>query len=432
MPGWVENVIWWHVYPIGFLGADARGVERVPVRTLRDLTVWLDYAVELGANGLALGPVFQSSTHGYDTLDYLRIDERLGERADFDALIAQCRQRGVRVLLDGVFNHVSPDFPQVLAARAGDADAARWFVRDEKTGDMGTFEGHSGLIALNHDEPQVVEFVAAVMNHWLDAGADGWRLDAAYTVPRSFWARVLPAVREHHPQAYIVGEVIHGDYSGIVRESGMDSLTQYELWKAIWSSVNDRNLFELSWALKRHGEMLQTFVPMTFTGNHDVTRIASRITDERHLPHTIVLLLTLPGTPSIYYGDEQGFRGVKEDRAGGDDAVRPAFPAEGPSGLAPFGQDLYRLHQLLIGFRRRHSWLVRAEVEVRRLTNHFLAYECRSGGKNIVVAVNLGDSPQSVDLPAGQYSVLDSTARRSDRISDRLTVPAHQWAIAHG
>ncbi|GAA3635734.1 alpha-amylase family protein [Kineosporia mesophila] len=431
MPGWVDNVIWWHVYPIGFLGADARGAERAPVRTLRDLTVWLDYLVELGANGLALGPVFRSSTHGYDTLDYLSIDERLGDRADFDTLVAECRRRGVRVLLDGVFNHVGPDFPRLQAARAGDADAARWFVRDEKTGELGTFEGHSGLIALNHAEPQVVIFVAAVMNHWLDAGADGWRLDAAYTVPRSFWGQVLPAVRERHPEAYIVGEVIHGDYPGIVRESGMDSLTQYELWKAIWSSVNDRNLFELSWALKRHCEMLQTFVPMTFTGNHDVTRIASRIDDERHLPHTIVLLLTLPGTPSVYYGDEQGFRGVKEDRAGGDDAVRPPFPAEGPSDLAPFGWDLYRLHQLLIGFRRRNAWLRRAEVEVRRLTNHFLSYECRSGAEHLVVAVNLGDSPESVELPPGEYSVFDSTADRSDRISARLTVPAHRWAIAH-
>jgi hypothetical protein len=137
----------------------------------------------------------------------------------------------------------------------------------------------------------------------------------------------LPTVRTRHPDAYVFGEVIHGDYAGFVRDTGVDSVTQYELWKAIWSALNDRNLFELAWALERHNAMLDSFVPQTFIGNHDVTRIASQLLDERHLAHALVILMTCGGLPSIYAGDEQGFRGVKEHRAGGDGAIRPAFPA---------------------------------------------------------------------------------------------------------
>jgi cyclomaltodextrinase len=148
--------------------------------------------------------------------------------------------------------------------------------------------------------------------------------------------------------------------------TGVDAVTQYQLWKAIWSALNDRNFFELAWALQRHNSLLENFVPQTFVGNHDVTRIASQLADDRHLPHALVIFLTCGGTPSIYAGDEQAFRGIKEHRAGGDDAIRPAFPAT-PADLAPFGWQIYRLHQRLIGLRRRHPWLHRAQSRVVEL-----------------------------------------------------------------
>ena len=161
------------------------------------------------------------------------------------------------------------------------------------------------------------------MTYWLDRGAAGWRLDAAYAVPASFWSKVVPRVRESHPGAWFVGEMIHGDYAAYASDSGLDSVTQYELWKAIWSSLNDRNFFELAWALGRHNRVLDGVMPQTFTGNHDVTRLASQLTDERHFGHALAVLLTVGGIPGIYYGDEQAFRGIKEERAGGDDEIRP-------------------------------------------------------------------------------------------------------------
>ena len=316
----VQHAIWWHLHPLSFVGteSDSAGVEAA--HRFGRIVDWFDYAVELGVSGLALGPVFASGTHGYDTTDHFRIDPRLGDDTDFRVLLAAAHDRGLRVLLDGVFNHVGREFPTFVAAEAGGPQAA-WFRR-EQDGGWTRFDGHEMSVALNHDEPAVADHVVDVMVHWLAAGADGWRLDAAYAVPPRFWARVLPRVRQRFPDSYVAGEVIRGEYAEIVKASGMDAVTQYELWKAIRSAVEERNLFELDHALGRHNDMLDTFVPLTFVGNHDVTRIASAIHDERHLPHALVTLFTVAGTPSVHYGDEQAFRGTKQERVRGDDATR--------------------------------------------------------------------------------------------------------------
>jgi glycosidase len=433
---WVERAVWWQVYPLGFVGAE-RDACAVVTHRFGHLVGWLDYAVNLGASGILLGPIFASSTHGYDTIDHFQIDKRLGDDADFDDFIAAARRRGLRVILDGVFNHVGRECPVFQRAIAGGPDSpeASWFhltwpasAASGQEPTYKTFEGHRQLVALNHDEPAVADHVTRVMTHWLARGADGWRLDAAYAVPRKFWAPVLSAVRARHPDAYIFGELIHGDYASFVRESGVDAVTQYELWKAIWSALNDRNLFELAWALDRHNAMLDSFVPQTFIGNHDVTRIASQLRDERHLAHALVVLMTCGGLPSIYSGDEQAFRGIKEHRAGGDDAIRPAFPGTAAD-LAPFGWPIYRLHQELIGLRRRHPWLYRARSQVTELCNTDLVFEAFHEENRLWVALNLTDAPivrairAAVDKLAGDLAV-----RRKGAITE-ITLPPHGWGI---
>jgi glycosidase len=418
-PAWVEHAIWWQVYPLGFVGAyPADPPPTADEHRLRRIVDWLDHAVELGASGVALGPLFASHTHGYDTTDHYRIDPRLGDDADFDQMIAEAHKRGLRVLLDGVFNHVAKDFAQTS-----------WFRKHGNSFD--TFEGHGELIALDHDNPDVVAYTVDVMTHWLKRGVDGWRLDAAYAVPDRFWAQVLPRVRQAHPDAWFVGEVIHGDYSERVRASRFDSVTQYELWKAIWSSLNDANFHELDWALVRHNEFLDDFVPMTFVGNHDVTRIASQLDNTRHLEHALVILLTTGGTPSVYAGDESGYRGVKEERFGGDDAVRPEFTAP-LMGVDEHGHDLYRLHQYLIGLRRRHPWLHTARTSPLRLTNKQYVYATRNGSDVLLVALNIDEEPLSLSLPelgfgAGQI-VAGSGAPPESTVGDAEIEP-HGWLI---
>ncbi|MEF2071942.1 alpha-amylase family glycosyl hydrolase [Consotaella aegiceratis] len=435
MPDWIKHAVWWHLYPLGFLGAEAENAEAPVVHRLDRLEPWLDYAVELGASGLALGPIFASETHGYDTIDHFRIDPRLGDEEDFYRLVEVARGRGLKILLDGVFNHVGRRFGAFQAALAGGPEApeAAWFrlfwPRYGGEPDYACFEGHRQLVTLNHDEPAVADYVVRVMSHWLDRGAAGWRLDAAYAMPRQFWADVLPRVRRAHPEAYVFGEVIHGDYAAFVEQTGVDAVTQYELWKAIWSAINDHNFFELSWALNRHNIFLEHFVPQSFVGNHDVTRIASQIEDERLLPHALVLLFTLGGTPSVYAGDEQAFRGIKENRAGGDDAVRPAFPAV-PGELAPHGWPIFRLHQDLIGLRRRHPWLHRARTTIQHLTNRTMVYEAADAGQSLVVALNLTDETRLLPAP-GARTVLAGEATTSDAgtTDAHVELPPFGWAV---
>jgi cyclomaltodextrinase / maltogenic alpha-amylase / neopullulanase len=425
---WEDHAILWHVYPLGFTGAERAALgPREPVRhRLRQLTDWLDYAVGLGCNGLLLGPVFASETHGYDTVDHFRIDPRLGDDEDFDALVAAAAERGLRVILDGVFNHVGRGFPPFQAAVAAPAGspAARWFKRTP-SGGFSAFEGHSHLVELDHDEPAVLGYVIEVMKHWLGRGAGGWRLDAAYAVPPEFWAKALPPVRESFPSAWFVGEMIHGDYAAYAEESGLDSITQYELWKAIWSSLNDRNLFELAHALRRHNGFLDAELPQTFVGNHDVTRLASMLDDERHIGHALAVLFCVAGVPSVYYGDEQAFRGVKEEREGGDDAIRPAFPSH-PSQLIPNGAWCYRLHQRLIGFRRRHPWLVRARTVTEHLVNEAMALRVSGDGGEILLLLNVGDKPHQFPVDPGSLTVAETSEAGA---ADPLVVPPHGWTI---
>ncbi|MFI5508210.1 alpha-amylase family protein [Mycobacterium sp. NPDC051804] len=420
-PAWVEHVIWWQVYPLGFVGAyPADPAPTADEHRLRRVVNWLDHAIALGASGLALGPVFASRTHGYDTTDHYRIDPRLGDDGDFDHLVAEARGRGLRILLDGVFNHVGTDFANTS-----------WFRKRRNGSDFDTFEGHGDLIALDHDNPEVIDYAVDVMTHWLGRGADGWRLDAAYAVPDRFWAQVLPRVRAAFPDAWFVGEVIHGDYSARVADSGFDSVTQYELWKAIWSGLNDGNFHELDWAMFRHNEFLDTFVPMTFVGNHDVTRIASRLENTRHLAHALVVLLTTGGTPSVYAGDESAYRGIKEERFGGDDAVRPEFGSP-PEGVDQLGYDEFRLHQYLIGLRRRHPWLHTARTSSLQLANQQYIYQSRNGSDALVVALNIDDKPLRVSLPEigfDQGTILAGSGAPPQDVVATTEVEPHGWLI---
>ncbi|MFP7366505.1 alpha-amylase family protein [Corynebacterium callunae] len=361
-----EHAIIWQVYPLGAVGAPIRPETQPPLEhRLPALEKWLDYVVELGCNALLLGPVFESASHGYDTLDFYRIDPRLGDDGDIDSLLVAAQQRGIGVLFDGVFNHVyySSKYAELTSGNA--------------------FEGHESLAELDHHNPAVVDLVVDVMNFWLDRGIAGWRLDAVYATSPEFWAQVIPQVKARHPQAWIMGEMIHGDYAEFLKASGIDSVTQYELWKAVWSSLKEGNFFELEWTLGRHNDFLNSFVPQTFIGNHDVTRIASQVGQERAIL-AAAILFTVGGTPSIYYGDEQGFDGIKEEKEAGDDAVRPPLPPE----FSPLGKWIENQYKVLISLRRQHPWLHRAKTEILHIENQKLHYRVAGDGQWLEVQLD--------------------------------------------
>lgn len=398
---WEESVIWWHCYPLRFVGGEPEAIDYIEHR-LGHLIGWLDYVLELGANGLMLAPIFASSRHGYDTLDHYRIDPRLGDDGDFAHLVEEAKRRGIRVVLDGVFNHVSREHPiaQEALARGPDSAAGRWvrWVGEYPR----VFEGVESLVELNLQNPEVQGYVGDVMLHWLARGIDGWRLDAAYASGPDVWRPILDRVTTQYPDSWTVAEVIHGDYADFVARSGVDSITQYEVWKAIWSSLNDRNFHELAWNLQRGADLRR---PLIFLGNHDVTRIATQLHDPRDLGLAIALLFLLPGIPSIYAGDEQGFTGEKTDGTHGDDAVRPAFPAS-PAELSPLGAGVLKQYQHLIHLRRTNDWITDAPLSVAEVRNECIALHI--GERHLLL--NAGDGPAW--LPAGD---------------EHVEVEAHSW-----
>jgi glycosidase len=406
-PDWTIGRTWYQVHALRALGCPDHNSDPLApepaAHRLRDLLPWLDHVAALGAGGLLLTPIFASTTHGYDIVDPFRIDQRLGNEQDLDDLVAACHERDLRILLDGVFNHASRQFPPFadVLEHGRDSDSAHWFRLDfDGEGPDGfaydTFEGHGHLVALNHDADTVADWAVDVACHWLARGIDGWRLDAAYAVPTTFWSEFSARVRERFPTAYLLGEVIHDDYPEFVTQAALHSVTQYELHKAIWSALNDRNLFELSSALERHATFCHTFVPHTFVGNHDVTRVLTRLDDPLQLGHALAVLFSVPGSPCVYYGDELGLRGRKEEREGGDDAVRPPLPT------SPQPQDVDQasildLHRHLTHLRRARSWLDTATLEIVDVANAHLRYRVSRGDRAIIVVLNVGPEPIAVD-----------------------------------
>nr|WP_255568535.1 alpha-amylase family glycosyl hydrolase [Corynebacterium mendelii] len=357
----------------------------------------MDYVVRLGADTVVLGPIFASTSHGYDTVDFFTIDPRLGDDGDFDALVSGCRDRGLGLILDGVFNHVGNQHPLFLEAlgQGPDGDNAGMFAIDfdHDPPQPANFEGHPGLVEFNHQSKAVEDLVVEVMCHWLDKGATGWRLDAVYSVPAEFWPPVVERVRAAHPEAIIFGEMIHGDYAGYVSASGIDSVTEYELWKAVWSSLKENNFYELQWTLQRHNGFTEAFTPVTFIGNHDTTRIATFVGLKKAVV-AAAILFTVSGHPIVYYGDELGWEAEKEEKLGGDDQVRPMYPAT-PDDIDPGQTWMLDIYRELIALRRNRPWLTDAVVADVDIDNTVYTYTCtgKDDGQQITVTVRSGDAP---------------------------------------
>jgi cyclomaltodextrinase len=410
----VAGRIVYHLHSLGAAGAARTnpdvGAGSPSDRGLARLEPWLDHVRALGCGAVLLTPIFVSSTHGYDTVDPFRIDQRLGDEDDLARFVDACRARDLRLVLDGVFNHVGRGFPafQDVVAHGEASPFANWFRLDFSRDDgdgfgYRTFEGHRELVALDHRSPEVLAWAVDVACHWLDRGADGWRLDVAYAIPTDFLAAFVVRVRERHPDAFLFGEMIHGDYAAFVAASGLDSVTQYELHKAIWSSLNDANLFELAWSLKRHRELVGSFAPVTFVGNHDVSRIASQLHDRRHLAHALAILCTVPGIPCLYYGDEWGWEGAKTDGAGGDDPMRGPLPEPGAP-VSPGAASVLELHRRAIAVRRDRPWLTRADLEIGELANRRMTLEVSAPEGRLLTI--LDTDAGATDPPPGWRPIL--------------------------
>lgn len=439
---WWHRATFYHIYPLGYCGAptvnDGSGP---PVARIDAITGDLDRIVSLGFNALYLGPLFESGSHGYDTHDYFRLDRRLGDDDDLVALVEAAHERGVAVVIDGVYNHVGRGFePFVRLREEGEGSVYRsWFcgvdfTADNRFGDGFVYEGWEGveeLVALNHEEPAVREHLIRAAGHAVERfGVDGIRLDVAYSLPLGFIEALSGALRELRADVWLMGEVIHGDYAAFVAPGRLDSVTNYECYKGLWSSFNDRNLHEIAHSLDRlfgPGGLLadalsRGSVPYSFADNHDVDRLASRLTTADHVFPLYAILSTMPGIPSVYYGSEYGIRGRKDD---GDATLRPAadeIDRDRPE-LAAYLRELNRVRASSMALRLGGFRLLGVDSATL-----LFARACPRGTETVLVAVNADPEPTQLEVPAdlrGRYECLFSGEEVSvDSASGLVDVPA--------
>lgn len=409
MNQWSRDAVVYHLYPLGSTGAPERNdFTSAPASRLNELHNWLPYLSDLGVNTVFLGPVMESSAHGYDTADFYSIDRRLGRNLDFTAFIASCHERGMRVILDAVFHHVGRDFWAFKDVQEhGESSSYRdWFHLDfsgqSPAGDPFSYEGWNGhfdLVKLNTSHPDVRAHLFDAARMWLgEFGADGLRLDAADVLDREFQSALAHACRDLKPECWLLGEVIHGDYRSWAYPEALDSTTNYELYKALYSSHNDRNYFEIAYSLNRgFGEYgIYRHLPLyTFVDNHDVPRIASILREPAHLYPLHILLFTALGVPSLYYGSEWGVEGRKAPSS--DAPLRPTLV---PSQLHQAGKHsgLYPVVKTLIELRHQLPALRYGDYREQLVASEQFVFSRTHEAQTVLVAVNSSNQPVTIEV----------------------------------
>ncbi|MBX0327985.1 DUF3459 domain-containing protein [Oscillochloris sp. ZM17-4] len=409
MNHWSQDAVFYHIYPLGLCGAPQRNdLSGPPNPRMAELHDWISHMHKLGVSALYLGPLFESSAHGYDTADYYHVDRRLGNNQTLVDLSAALHAAGIRLILDGVFNHVGRDFWAFrdLLANGEGSPYRDWFVgvdftRRSPCGDPFSYTGWNSnydLVKLNLGNPAVREHLFGAVRMWFEQFAiDGLRLDVAEEIDPAFLRDLAAFCKSIRPDAWLLGEQVHGDYRRLTDGAHLDSATNYELYKGLYSSHNDANYFELAYALNREFGPAGIYrgLPLySFADNHDVARVASLLRDPRHLYPLYALLLTAPGVPSIYYGSEWGIGGVK----GADDwPLRPRLTlAEAErDALHP---DLPAVIAQLAALRHATPALRRGDYTQLHVAHEQLAFARRLDGQVAIVAVNAAATPCRLDL----------------------------------
>ena len=330
---WIHDAVMYNIYPLGFCGAPKENDFQLTYR-LDKIYDFIPHFKKMGVNTIVFNPVFESTRHGYDTIDYRKIDSRLGDNESFKKICDTLHQNGIRVILDGVFNHVGRDFFAFkdIQEHGMGSPYTSWFQNirfDQQSpyGDHFSYEGWAGfydLVKLNLQNNDVVEHLLGAVRYWINEfGIDGLRLDAANVMDVNFFKRLKWTCRELKPDFWMYGEIVGGDYNRIANNEMLDSVTNYEIYKGLYSCHNDRNYFEFAHSIDRQcGDwgMYKNLYMYNFADNHDVTRLASIIRDKALLKNVYTMLYTMPGVPSVYYGSEFGMEGRKQQHS--DDDLR--------------------------------------------------------------------------------------------------------------
>ena len=405
---WYDEAGFYHIYPLGLAGAPKQNDYGEPVHRLNTLLPWVDHIKEIGGSALYIGPLFESVGHGYETTDYKKLDSRLGTNEDLTAFVAYCHEQGIKVIFDGVFNHTGRDFFAFkdIQANRENSHYKDWYCNVNFWGNneyndgfsYDNWGGYNLLVKLNQKNPAVVDYICDVIRFWVsEFDVDGIRLDAADVLDFDFMKALRRTANEVKPDFWLMGEVIHGDYSRWVNGETLHSVTNYTLHKALYSGHNDHNYFEIAHTVRRLQNM-GTLKLYNFVDNHDVERIYTKLTNKAHFAPVHVLLYTLPGVPSIYYGSEFGIEGRKE--YGSDDSLRPALNIEDYKDSVKTNP-CTALIAALGKVRQAVPALSYGSYDELMLTNRQFAYARDLDGTRVIVSVNNDDAPAGMHLAAG-------------------------------
>ncbi len=408
---WAYESVFYQIYPLGFCGAPFEN-DGVQAHRIRKVEEWIPHMRKLGINAIYFSPVFESDTHGYNTRDYKKIDVRLGTNDDFKEVCKKLHENGIRIVLDGVFNHVGRGFYQfqdVLKNREN-SPYLNWFhinlSGNSNYNDGLWYEGWEGnydLVKLNLKNGEVVDHILDAVKYWVDEfDIDGLRLDVAYCLDEDFVRRLRSFCDGLKPEFYLLGEMLHGDYNRMVNDSMLHSATNYECYKGLYSSFNSMNMFEIvhsllrqfgpeNWTLYKGKHMF------TFVDNHDVTRVASILSNEKHLPLIYALAFGMPGIPCVYYGSEWG---AKANKSEGDQALRACFDA-------PVYNELSEWISMLSAAKKKSRALNYGDFRSVVLTNKQCIFERKTEDERVLVAINADSEAYTAHFDAGCGTAVD-------------------------
>lgn len=411
MSKWYQEAVFYHIYPLGMTGAPKENREEMTVHRLRELFPWIGHVKELGVTAIYIGPLFESTTHGYDTKDYKLVDRRLGDHEDFKEFVKLAHESGIKVVVDGVFNHTGREFfafQDIQKNREGSA-YRNWYKGIHFEGNNPYNDGFGyeawrncyELVNLNLYESAVKEHLFEVIRFWIqEFDIDGIRLDCADCLEFSFMKEMRCMTAGMKEDFWLMGEVIHGDYSRWANDEMLHSVTNYELHKGMYSGHNDHNYFEIAHTVKRefdeNGGIYRGRTLYSFVDNHDVDRIMSKLINKQHISAVYTLLYTLPGIPSLYYGAEWGVEGRKQGAS--DDGLRPALDLREMEEGNPHPELTEHL-RALGKMRRGNDVLCEGAYKELVLTNRQYAFARVLDNKAVIVAVNNDEVSAAISIP---------------------------------
>ncbi len=410
---WYDEAVFYHIYPLGMTGAPKQNEYGEPQHRLNTLLPWISHIKEIGCNALYIGPLFESVGHGYETTDYKKLDSRLGTNEDLTNFVAECHKQGIKVIFDGVFNHTGRDFFAFVDIKKNRESSPYkdWYCNvnfggNNEYNDGFSYEnwgGYNLLAKLNQNNQAVRDYICDVIRFWVkEFDVDGIRLDAADVLDFNYMKALRQVANEVKPEFWLMGEVIHGDYTRWVNGDTLHSVTNYNLHKALYSGHNDHNYFEIAHTVKRLYEMggnnPQGLKLYNFVDNHDVERIYTKLNNKRHFIPTHILMYTLPGVPSIYYGSEFAIEGKKERFS--DDSLRPELSYEQYKNEIETNE-YTKLLAALGKIRQETKELSYGDYKELVLTNMQYGFSRTLNGKTVLVTVNNSDAASEMRLQAG-------------------------------